>query len=195
MWLPVLPIILHSYLVIQAFPVFTFSGTADSSAAPSFASLKVEVDLPDNFILCSSSKQARFDEVGSFSVAGKDPKEWLSVDFRIYSEAIKLAIFWGEKYHRLGKLQNPRLEFWYHICLRLDLTKSEIEVAVNGDLLGSVRDENLTNIPNKLNMRIGVGYDNQQHQGSAQFQGSVGNVRMFKDGNITDISTTPCKLR
>ena len=117
------------------------------------------------------------------------------MDFRTYSQGIKLAIFWGQKYHRLGKLQNPRLEFWFHICLRLDLTKSELEVAVNGESVGIVRDKNLTNVPSKLNMQIGVGYDNQQHQGSVQFQGSVGNVRMFKDGNVADISTAPCKLR
>ena len=181
--------------MIQAFPVFTFSGTTDSLAIPSFASLDVEVDLPDNFILCSSSKQARFDEVGFFSIAGKDLSEWLRVDFRTYSQATRLAIFWGEKYHRLGELQNPRLEYWYHICLRLDITKSEIEVGVNGELLGSVLDKNLTNIPNKLDMKIGVGYDNIHHQDSVQFQGSVGNVRILKEGNVTDISTVPCNLR
>ena len=194
MWPLFLPILLHS-LEILAFPVFTFNDTSHSSASPSFASLEVEVDLPDNFILCSSSKLARFDEVGFFSIAGKDFQRWLTVDFRTYSQGIKLAIFWGQKYHRLGKLQNPRLEFWFHICLRLDLTKSELEVAVNGESVGSVHDKNLTNVPSKLNMQIGVGYDNQQHQGSVQFQGSVGNVRIFKDGNVTDISTAPCKLR
>ena len=38
-------------------------------------------------------------------------------------------------------------------------------------------------------MKIGVGYENQQ------FQGSVANVQVFKEGNVRDISAMPCKLR
>ena len=41
---------------------------------------------------------------------------------------------------------------------------------------------------------VAVGYGDDQ-QGSEQFQGSVANIRIFKEGNLTDISTLPCKLR
>ena len=192
-----LPILLHSS-VLQAFPVFTYNGTAESNslATPSFAFLDADVNLPDNFMICSSTKQARFDGVSFFSIAGKDSREWLRLDFHTdSSEAkIKLAIFWGRKYHRLGaELPTPRLDFWYQICLRLDL-KSGIEIAVNGVLLGSAVNENVTNIPSKLRMKIGIGFDNQRLQDSVQFQGSVANVRIFKEGNLTDISSRPCNV-
>ena len=186
MWLLLL---LLPNLDIHAFPVFSFHGPTDSSATPSFASLVSEVDLLDNFILCFSIKQARFDDISFLSIFGKDSNEWMRMEFRSYSMAIKLALRWDGQYHRLGKLQNPRLDYWYHVCLRLDLPKSKIEVAVNGESLGSILDTNVTNVPSKLKMTIGIGYGNEQ------FQGSVANILVFKEGNITDISTLPCKPR
>ena len=188
MWPLFVSLLLNSF-VIQAFPVFTFNGTPDSLATPSFAYLVSDVELPDTFIICSSIKQARFDDVSFYSISGKDSLEWMRVEFRTYSNATKLALRWDGKFHRVGKLQNPRLDYWYHICLSLDSTKGKIEVAVNGDSLGSVLDEDVTNIPSKLKMKIGKSYDNQQ------FQGSVANIRIFKEGNVTDVSSVPCKLR
>ena len=87
MWLLFLSIFLQSF-VIQAFPVFTFTGTSsDSSENASFSYLEADVDLPDTFILCSSVKQARFDDVGFLSVSGKDSLEWLRLDHRTYLQA------------------------------------------------------------------------------------------------------------
>ena len=43
----------------------------------------------------------------------------------------------------------------------------------------------LTNIPRKLNRSIEAGPDNKQ------FHGSVSQVQVFKEGNMTDISTLP----
>ena len=87
MWLLFLPIFLQSK-VTEAFPVFTFTGTSsDSSENLSFAYLEADVKLPDTFILCSSVKQARFDDVGFLSVSGKDSLEWLRLDHRTYLQA------------------------------------------------------------------------------------------------------------
>ena len=188
MWFLFLSLLLNS-LRIQAFPVFTFNGTNDPSETPSFAFLDADVNLPETFILCSSVKQARFDYVSFCSIAGKNSLEWMRVEFRTYSKATKLALRWDGKFYRVGKLKNPRLDYWYHICLRLDLIKGEIEVAVNGDSLGSVVDKDVTNIPSKLRMRIGISNDNHQ------FQGSVANIRVLKEGNVTAVSAVPCKHR
>ena len=57
------------------------------------------------------------------------------------------------------------------------LKESKIEVAVNGEWLGNAL-VNVTNKPNKLAMKIGVGHYNKQ------FQGSVANVQVFKEGNV-----------
>ena len=188
MWVLLLSLLLNS-LMIQAFPVFTFNGTGGPSGSPSFAYLATDVELPDNFIICSSIKQARFDDLSFYYISGKDSLEWMRVEFRTYSKATKLTLRWDGKFHRVGKLQNPRLDFWYHICLSLDSTKGKMEIAVNGDSLGNILDKNVTNIPSKLKMQIGNSYDNQQ------FQGSVANIRIFKEGNTTDVSAVPCKLR
>ena len=188
MWLLFLPVLPH-ILVIHAIHVFNFNATSDSSATASFASLVSDIDLPDNFVLCSSVKQARFDNIGFYTISGKDSFEWMRVEFRTYSKSIKLALRWDGKFYRLDEIKNPWLDYWYHVCIRFDLAKKEIEVAVNGVPLGSVFDENLTNIPTKLKMNIGKGFDNQQ------FQGSVANIQVFKEGNATNLSALPCKLR
>ena len=45
----------------------------------------------------------------------------------------------------------------------------------------------VTNMPNKLSMKLGVGYEWNQ-----QFHGSVANIQMFSNGNLTALSTSPC---
>ena len=172
MWPLTLSLLLHN-AVIRPFPIFTFNGTSDPSATPSFASLVSDVDLPDIFILCCSSKQARFDNVGFFSVAGNDSGVWLAIKLDTLVEVIKLKIEWNRKSHNLRELQNPKLDYWYHVCMRMDLFKKEIEIAVNGVLMGRVSDDNITNIPNKLKMKIGTDHK------SRQFQGSVANLQIF----------------
>ena len=191
MWRSLLSLLFHNYF-IQTFPVFTFNGSsiAVSSKTPSFAYLVKHVDLPNTFILCSSIKQARFDDISFYFVSGRDSSlVWMSMGFRTYSGATKLVLFLDQKVHRLGELQKPRLDFWYHICLAFESQKSRIEVAVNGELLGSVVERNTTNKPKTLNLTIGI------TKKRTQFQGSVANVQLFKGGDVRDFSSLPCKNR
>ena len=56
---------------IQASEVFTYDVHWSDSIAPSYASLSRDVNLPESFILCTSSKEATFNDVGMYSlVAG-----------------------------------------------------------------------------------------------------------------------------
>ena len=71
MW-TLLTLILKISSSVEAFSVFTFSETFYPPSPPSFASLTRSIELPDAFILCSSSKQARFDDRGFYSVLGED---------------------------------------------------------------------------------------------------------------------------
>ena len=71
MW-TLLKIIFFNFIVVQAFPVFTFDGFFHHSETPSFASLVAEVHLPKSFIVCSSSKEALFNEVGLYTILGED---------------------------------------------------------------------------------------------------------------------------
>ena len=63
MWILSVTVLLPA---VVAFPVFTFNESSSSKPAPSFADLAKDVDLPNSFILCSSVKHARFDDVGFF---------------------------------------------------------------------------------------------------------------------------------
>ena len=161
-----------------AFPIFTFDSSPASPATPSYAQLVKDVQLPsDSFVLCSSVKQARFEDFSFFSVAGNDHREWLKMRLQTKNknDEVKVALLWDDSFYRLGKLQNPRLDFWYHICARVDLDAHEIEVAVNGKLMGKACKGNvtLTNIPTKLEMILGVAF------GKPQFHGSVSNIQML----------------
>lgn len=181
----ILQIICHCSL---AFPVFTFNGTSSSRGSPSFAHLVKDVQLTDNFILCLSVKQARFDDVGFFSVKGNDSKEWASMKFKSFTNSIKMTLTWDKNYHTIGKLQNPKIDYWYHICVRFDSIKNEIGVEMNGEMMGRVQQKkDITNTPTNLQMKIGADFWGNQ------FQGSVTNVQLFKEGNVTSLSASPCE--
>ena len=179
-------ILFFNYIVVQAFPVFTFDGSLDHSGAPSFASLVADVHLPESFIVCSSSKVATFSYVSFYSIFGEDSKVWLAVAIRPHREAIVLAVYWDGGMHFSEHLKNPKLDHWYHICLKIDVKRKEIEFAVDGMLMRRVVDQNITNVPNKLRMNIGVDHENRQ------FRGSDANIQVFNNGNITKISAAPC---
>ena len=189
--LNLLKILFFNYIAIQAFPVFTFDGSLDHSESPSFASLVADVHLPESFIVCSSSKEATFNEVGLYTILGEDSKDWLTLIIWPSLGKVWATVYWDREYlyHTGGDLENPKLDHWYHICLKVDLSKPEIEFALNGVLLGNGVGKNITNAPSKLKMKIGVGEDNRQ------FHGSVANIKVFKEGNITEISAAPCKDR
>ena len=109
MWLLIL--LLLSYCnVLQTFHVFTFNGTSPTSTANlSYAYLVNDVDLPDKFILCTSVKQARFDDVGFYVISGKDSGEWLTTQFTKFLTETWLSIWWDGSRYWAGKLQGPIL--------------------------------------------------------------------------------------
>ena len=185
----IVEILFFNCMTVQAFPVFTFDGSVDHLETPSFASLEDNVHLPENFIVCSSSKEASFDRAGIFSILGEDMSEWLTLVFQIQLGKIKLVVYWDKGFHPAGVLQNPKLDFWYHTCLKMNLSNNEIEFAVNGELFGKVVGQNISNVPRKLKMNIGVDQDNRQ------FRGSVANIQLFREGDIKEISAAPCKAR
>ena len=159
-------LLLQNLLAVDAFPVFTFSDTFYPPAPPSFASLSRNVELPDTFILCSSSKQARFDDLGFYTILGADGGEWLTIRFAQHPGAVILWASWDRNWYRLGVLKRPTLGFWYNICLELDMKYVQLTVAVNGEVMGKVEGRNITNTPETLRMDVGKwGLNEQQYQG------------------------------
>ena len=109
--------------------------------------------------------------------------------FKTFSNETKLTLNLGEdhRYHILEALRNPRLDFWYHICARMDFGQNEIAVAVNGEPIGKVFGIDATNKPSKFKMKIGVDYYKIE-----QFQGSLSNIQVFSDGDVRELSSSPC---
>ena len=128
---PLLLLILINSLVIEAYSVLVFNNTQSLiKQDPSYAFLAKDVYLPEKFTLCSSIKQARFDDVGFFTIHAQDSQEWLEMEFESFSKETKLTVRQGRDIHRIGKLPNPRLDYWYHIWLGVDLKESKTEVVV-----------------------------------------------------------------
>ena len=129
--------------------------------------------------------------VGLYTIFGEDSRDWLILIIWPFWGEVWVTVYWDGAFywHTGGDLENPKLDHWYHICLKLDLSKTQIEFAINGVVLGKAIGQNITNVPDKLRMNIGVGRDN------IQFHGSVANIQVFKDGDIKEISDEPCKKR
>ena len=143
MWILLFSLIIH-YNDVQPFPVFTFNGTSPTSTpTPSYAYLVNDVNLPHKFILCTSVKQARFDNVGFYVIAGKDSGEWLATQFSTFSNEIWLTVWWDEAFYSVGKVENPMLDMWYYICLRLDLKMNEIEANLDGRMVGRIHGKDV----------------------------------------------------
>ena len=187
-WLFLLSSSFHSSV---AYPVFTYNGTAASKGDPSIAILVKEIELPNSFIFCTSVKQYRFDGVRFYSLTGRDSRHWMNMRFKTFPDATKVTLNLGDNYRILNTLRSPRLDFWYHICVRVDLTKNEIEIAVNGDPMGRVVEKNITNKPTKFRMEIG-----RDNFSNKQFQGSISNIHVLRgEGNVTELSALPCVKR
>ena len=90
--------LLFNGFAIQAFEVFTYDVHWGDSIAPSYASLSRDVNLPESFILCTSSKEATFNDVGMYSIYGEDSTEWMIMSIRPGLQAVMLTIDWEEAF-------------------------------------------------------------------------------------------------
>ena len=188
--------LLQSSSALEVYPVFTFNDTFYPAEPPSFASLTRKVELPDSFILCSSSKQVRFDDQGAYFVLGEDGSHWLSVSFEHYHPTFIIWFLWDKGWYKLGHINSAKLNYWYHVCLEFDQSTSKIETAVNGKLLESVVGRNDTVFPNVFNMVIGKSKNFKLSE--EQFQGSVTKIELFTNSekhNITALTSKPCELK
>ena len=88
----------------------------------------------------------------------------------------------------MGRIESPTLNFWYHICLNIDIAKSTIDAAINGEVVGQGVDmgEGMgKERPKLLKGNMVVGKWNYIFTGEdEQFSGSVTNLAFF--GSTTD---------
>ena len=81
------------------------------------------------------------------------------------------------------------------MCLKIDLRKSEVTTAVNGNLLRTVVGKKIGNSPSLLYMVLGRSKNYQFVE--KQFQGSVSNIQLYTNSTnltITALSSEPCRV-
>ena len=94
----------------------------------------------------------------------------------------------------LGRIENPALDFWYHICLDLDTSKDTVSAAVNGAVVGQDVDlggEGMAaEMAKELKNNLVVGKWNYTFEGvEEQFVWSVTNLEIFKPTTSQDLAT------
>ena len=101
----------------------------------------------------------------------------------------------------LGKVKNPTLDFWYHICLDIDAAKNKVAAAINGELVGDGIDlgEGLAEeMASQLKGSLVVGKWNYTFTGEEQqFVGSVANLAFFagtQPPNLANLTDDLCNV-
>ena len=94
----------------------------------------------------------------------------------------------------LGRIENPALDFWYHICLDLDTSKDTVSAAVNGAVVGQDVDlggEGMAaEMAKELKNNLVVGKWNYTFTGEEeQFVGMVTNLEFFTSTKDHDLAT------
>ena len=94
----------------------------------------------------------------------------------------------------LGRIENPALDFWYHICLDLDTSKDTVSAAVNGAVVGQDVDlggEGMAaEMAKELKNKLVVGKWNYTFTGEEeQFVGMVTNLEFFTSTKDHDLAT------
>ena len=177
---------------------FRFNGSFHTSSPPSFAALdeKEEVQLPAHFILCSSHKQANFDDRAFLSILGENGRQWLALFTWQYPGSITLWAELDEGFYEFGEIESPKLSFWYHSCIEINSDQGFIAGAVNGQKMQEHVVNNISNTPSTLSMLMGKWSNNFYGLGDEQFHGSVTNVMLFSPPqDIALLSKDICTLK
>ena len=169
-----------------------------------FLSKDSTVLLPDMFILCTSHKQIRMNNKGFYQVYGEDGNPWMSTKFHPVSGTHNGISLWGgfgEKWVFFGDIDEPKLFFWYHVCLKVDTIRGVISVSINGKTLSDeVQVASLQkNKPEKLGGHIALGKSEKLkatgEYAEEQFHGFISNVNLYSYNNLSidQLSDRPCQ--
>ena len=180
--------------------VFNFEGAMDSPSL-SYVSLSSshEESLPPWFIICSSHQQGKMNDMGQgpYQLYGENGRHWFNF---ITVQDQGLFQLWGSLEERtiiLGLIHDqPKLNFWYHICFEINTELQWMSVAVNGYLITNMTHaEGIgNNVPVQLGNKISLGkWKNTFNDYEEQFYWRVTNLQIFSDGlNISVLSGSPC---
>ena len=162
--------------------------------------LDPSVELPLQFIICTSHEQTSMDDRTFYHIYGDDGSPWMTTFFlngRLNS--VELWGLFGLDWKYFGDIEKPKLYFWYHMCAFVDTTRGLISISINGQMMEShdaVRNLK-ENVPKTLSNKITLGNSKYFYNAvnlEEQFLGSVSNVNIFSARNLSieELSANPC---
>ena len=174
---------------ISAMKVYSFHKGTSEEETLSLATLtnNPSQPLPENFTICTSHKQMRWNSDGHFYISDNDGKSWLTLRWALKLDTVDIKLWWGSASRaRFGVIKDPSINIWYTTCLSLDIAAGVASLAVNGNMLSHktvIKKKPLT-MPKNLdgNLHIGVVYRYKQLQPVAQFFGDVTNIQIYSFG-------------
>ena len=183
-------LLLSSFLdMSMAMKVLSF--TSSSSLSYSTLAGGMSRELPEQFTLCVSHKQARVDNRGAFQILGADGRPWLALQFfipprtRFATEFEVWGFVPGSEHVLLGTSGQLKLNEWIQTGVKLD-TRQNGHVSVNVDGKTMETNTNLnSNRPKGLiqTLWLGVSTTLPEYK-ETQFHGLVSNVRVFSSVDL-----------
>ena len=145
------------------------------------------------------------DKKGFYHIYGEDKQPWMMTKFSTGPGAHNSVGLWGSfglEWIYFGEIAQPKLFFWYHMCHKVDTSRGQISVSVNGHRLATeVQVESLKqNKPRVLGGRIAIGkvtkVSTTKDPVDQQFLASVSNVNVFRAGNLSidSLSAVACTV-
>ena len=174
---------------LQGIKYFTFEPYTNGTL--SYATLQGPPNskLPDSFVLCTSHLETSIDGSSFITVVGDDGQPWLSLS--IWSDR-GYPVLWLKKWKIWFEIMNIEefwLNFWIHICMKVNNESGDIVIYVNGEspISTNVVDLRIQK-PDIITGKLLLGLSDQGRPGDPkQFVGSVTNVKLFEDNGTTNI--------
>ena len=174
---------------IETIQIFTFEPLINRNF--SYALLQGPLfKLPDRFVLCTSHLETTIHGKSFFTIFGENGRPWLSVSIWI-DDPVSCAL-WAtirSSSTHVIDIKQVWLNFWIHICIRVDIESDKLIFYVNGELPIVKNDMKLVSQkPVNLNNKLFLGLSSRGFpKDPQQFDGSVTNVKIFEDDQTEDI--------
>ena len=202
MTLFVLMLCFCSIFDVSTVKVYTFESVSEEQLSYMTLSSTSSVEIPDQFILCSSHQQSKIDNRGFYHILQSDGSPWMTSVFEDMGlKSVGLWGMYGVVWSYFGVIESPKVYFWYHLCHSVDSTKGLVSIAINGKMMQyDIKSEGLKHDPpkylrNQMVLGKSVHVMPKLENIEKQFHGSVSNINMFTKGNlsISYLSANPCR--
>ena len=156
--------------------------------------------LPSWFIVCSSHKVGRFDGMSPYQIIGKNGTPWFSFTLHQDKDNFYMYGHFTRNHMLLAIIDaEPKMYFWYHICVEIDTKLSLISIAINGDkIANNIENKKISgeSRPPYIDGFINLGkWKSPKEPTEKQFYWTITNIQIFSGGqNKSNISASPCSF-